>query len=72
MRQQADHLARALLADGGWWGPPMVARWASSQGLDEETADELVELLERQKRAVVRRWDGLRQVRAAQGARGTR
>jgi hypothetical protein len=50
----------------------MVTRWAASQGLDEEAADELVELLERQKRAVVRRWDGLRQVRAAQGARGTR
>lgn len=70
--QHAGHLARALAADGGWWGPPLVERWAASRKLDADQVTDVIELLGREGRAVIRQWDGIRQVRAVQGARARR
>lgn len=42
-REDARAALRARMAqDGGWWGPPMVARWAELYGVPFEGAIELL------------------------------
>lgn len=42
-RENARAALRArMIQDGGWWGPPMVARWAELHGVPFEGAIELL------------------------------
>lgn len=41
----AEALRARMERDGGWWGPPMVRAWATTHGLPEEAALELLRQL---------------------------
>jgi hypothetical protein len=41
----AEALRARMLRDGGWWGPPMVRAWATTHGLTEAEALELLRQL---------------------------
>lgn len=41
----AEALRARMERDGGWWGPPMVRSWATTHGLSEGAALELLRQL---------------------------